>query len=303
MARWLILSVVIPVFVNDAAGTSAAAKRALEEIGGFEIHATSPKKLEGAIRAEMASKPPRIVIAGGDGSVGTAARVVCGTETELAVLPGGTLNHFARDHGIPTDFHDAATTAINGERSEADIAYVGDQLFLNTSSVGIYVGYVRLRDRIEKHFGYRLASLVAAVRLFMSMRPVELELEVEGERRRYSTPMVFIGVGERETRSPTLGNRVPGGKSCLHVIVVRERRAARLLAIALDAATRGLGELARTPELDSFMVDACKIRLRGRHHVAIDGEILRASPTLDYRIAKASLLLVVPRVAENAGAQ
>jgi diacylglycerol kinase family enzyme len=302
-ARWLIFPGVIPAFVNDAAGTSAAAKRALEDVGGFEIHATSPKDLESAIRAAMASAPPRIVIAGGDGSVSTAARVVCGTETELAVLPGGTLNHFARDHGIPTDFHDAATTAVNGERADADTAYVGDRLFLNTSSVGAYVGYVQLRQRIEKYFGYRLASLVAAVRLFMSMRPVELELDVDGERHRYSTPVVFIGVGERETRSPMFGNRVPGGKECLHVIVVRERRSARLLVLALDAATRGLGELAHTPELDSFMVDACKIKLHGRHHVAVDGEIFKASPTLDYRIARASLLLVVPRVAENAGVQ
>ncbi|MEO7104066.1 MAG: diacylglycerol kinase family protein [Gemmatimonadaceae bacterium] len=290
----------IPAFVNDAAGTSAEAKRALEDVGGFEIHATSPESLESAIRAAMASKPPRIVIAGGDGSVGTAARVVCGTETELAVLPGGTLNHFARDQGIPTDFHEAATTAINGEPAVADTAYIGDRLFLNTSSVGAYVGYVRLRDRIEKYFGYRLASLVAAVRLFMSMRPVELELDVDGEQRHYSTPIVFIGVGERETLSPTLGNRVRGGKDCLHVIVVRERRAARLLVVALDAATRGLGELARTPELDSFMVDACKIKLRGRHHVAVDGEVIKASPTLDYRIAKASLRIVVPRAGGSA---
>ncbi|MEO7042196.1 MAG: diacylglycerol kinase family protein [Gemmatimonadaceae bacterium] len=290
----------IPAFVNDAAGTSSAAKRALEDVGGFEIHPTPPESLESAIRASMASKPPRIAIAGGDGSVGTAARVVCGTETELAILPGGTLNHFARDHGIPTDFHDAATTAIDGESNMADTAYVGDRLFLNTSSVGAYVGYVRLRDRIEKYFGYRLASLVAALRLFMSMRPIELELDVEGERRQYSTPMVFIGVGERETRSPTLGNRVLGGKDCLHVIVVRERRAARLLVVALDAATRGLGQLARTPELDSFMVDSCKIRLRGRHHFAIDGEILKASPTLDYRIDKGSLRIVVPRAQTSA---
>ena len=291
----------IPAFVNDAAGTASAAKRALEDVGGFEIHATAPDRLESEIRAAMASKPARIVIAGGDGSVGTAARVICGTETELAVLPGGTLNRFARDHEIPTDFAQAAETALNGKCAKSDIAYVGDRLFLNTSSVGAYVTYVRLRDRIEKHFGYRIASLIAAVRLFMVMRPVELELEVEGERRRYSTQMVFIGVGERETRSPILGNRVRGGKSCLHIIVVRERRAARLLVVALDAATRGLSELAHTPELDSFLVDACTIKLHRRHHVAVDGEILDGTPTLAYRLEKDSLRIVVPAATDGAG--
>jgi diacylglycerol kinase family enzyme len=292
---------VIPAFVNDAAGTAPAAKRALEEVGGFEVTSVPPDELESGIRERMKSSPRRIAVAGGDGSVGTAARVVSGTETELAVLPGGTLNHFARDHGIPTDFREAAAVALNGTASQSDVGYVDERLFLNTSSVGAYVTYVRLRDRAEKYVGYRIASLIAALRLFMAMHPVELELEVEGESRSYSTPMVFVGVGERETRSPTLGSRVADGKHCLHVIVVRERRAARLLVVALDAATRGLGRIARTPEIDSFMVDSCMIRMHGRtHHIAVDGEIIAAAMPLNYRLAKDELKIVVPIVNDGA---
>ena len=185
---------------------------------------------------------------------------------------------------------------MNGVAVRADVAYVGDRLFLNTSSVGAYVAYVRLRDRVEKYVGYRIASLIAAVRLFISMSPVSLELDVDDAVRNYSTPVVFIGVGEREMRPPTLGNRVQGGRRCLHVIVVRERRAARLLVVALDAATRGLSKLARTPEIDSFMVDSCTIRMNGRrHHVAVDGEIIDGGTTLVYRLEKDALKIVVPR--------
>ncbi|HEY8310710.1 MAG TPA: hypothetical protein VIG47_09140, partial [Gemmatimonadaceae bacterium] len=171
----------------------------------------------------------------------------------------------------------------------------------NTSSVGAYVAFVRLRDRSKKYVGYRLASLIAAVRLFMSMRPVSIELNVDGERRNYSTPVVFIGVGERETRSPILGNRVPGGRKCLHVIVVRERRAARLLVVALDAATHGLAKLSRTPEVDSFMVDSAVIKLSGSHHFAVDGEIIATNSTLEYRLAKDALKIIVPTPAVEHG--
>ena len=284
----------IPAFVNDAAGTASTAKQALEAAGGFDIHATPPDGLEAAIREAMKAKPPRILVAGGDGSVGTAARLVCGTATQLAVLPGGTLNHFARDHDIPTDLEEAAAIAVNGVEAEADVAYVKDRLFLNTSSVGAYVVYVRLRDRMEKYLGYRIASFVAAIRLYFSLRPVSLELDVEGERKQYSTPVVFIGVGERETKSPVLGNRVKGGRHCLHVIVLRERRAARLLAVALEAARRGLTEVAATPELDSFMVDSCVISTHHSHHVAVDGEIVHLGTRLEYRIEKGALRIVVP---------
>ncbi len=289
----------IPAFVNDAAGTAPEAKRALEAVGGFDVHAMPPDGLEAAIREVMKSAPPRILIAGGDGSVGTAARVVNGTQTQLALLPGGTLNHFARDHNIPTDLDSAASVAANGHQAMADVAFVGDRLFLNTSSVGAYVTYVRLREQMEKYVGYRIASFIAAIRLFMSMRPVSLEIDAEGQKRAYSTPMVFIGVGERETKSPTLGNRVKDGRHCLHVIVVRERRAARLLALALEAARRGLKRVAATPELDSYMVDSCVIRTRRTHHVAIDGEIKRLGATLEYRIVKGSLSIVVPTQGEQ----
>ncbi|MEO6778560.1 MAG: diacylglycerol kinase family protein, partial [Gemmatimonadaceae bacterium] len=254
----------IPAFINDAAGTAEAAKRALKQGGGFDIHAIKPDALENAVRDAASHGAQRIVVAGGDGTIGTAARALCGTQIALAVVPGGTLNHFARDHGIPTDADEAAAVAAGGVDASADVAFVGEHLFLNTSSVGAYVVYVRLRDRMEKYVGYRLASLIAAVRLFLSMRPVALELEVDGKQRQYSTPVVFIGVGERETRAPTLGSRVEGGRHCLHVIVVRERRAARLLVVALDAAIGGLKKLARTPEVDSFMVDSCSIQMQGR---------------------------------------
>jgi diacylglycerol kinase family enzyme len=292
---------VIPAFVNDAAGTASAARHALEEAGGFEIHATAPDRLESSMRETMASAPPRLLIAGGDGSVGTAARVVCGTDTDLAVLPGGTLNHFARDHGIPTDFDEAAAVAISGDVAHADVAYIGDRLFLNTSSVGAYVTYVRLRDRAEKYVGYRVASLVAAVWLSVSMRPVALEVDVEGKRRSYQTPIVFVGVGERETQAPTFGSRIAGGRRCLHVIVVRERRAARLLVLALDAVTRGLDTVASTPEIDSFLVDSCVIKMSGRRrHVAVDGEIVAARTPLEYRVAKDALKIVVPAAGTTA---
>jgi diacylglycerol kinase family enzyme len=286
---------VIPAFVNNAAGTSTAAKNALAQAGGFEIIDVAPQDLEASIGAVAESQPERIVIAGGDGTLATAARALCDTNIAIAVIPGGTLNHFARDHDIPTDLTRAAEVALDGKVTQADTASVNNRLFLNTSSVGAYVAYVRARNRVERWVGYRIASLVAAIQILFFMRPVTLEIDLDGKQTRYDTPLAFIGVGERETRSPTFGSRVRGGSNCLHVIVVRERRAARLLVVALDAATRGLEHVARTPEVDSFLTDSCVIRMRGkRHHITLDGEIVTASMPLEYRLARNSLRIVVP---------
>ena len=287
----------IPAFVNDASGTAGKARAALEAAGAFDVQDVRPAELEPAIRGALARtpQPPRIAVAGGDGSVATAVGIVLGTKTELAIVPGGTLNHFARDHGIPLDLERAVGVAMEGRAESADVAIAGERVFINTSSVGAYVTFVRMRERFERYLGYRLASIVAALRLFLHMHPVHLELDVDGQRLHYSTPLVFIGVGERELKSPLLGSRLTGGKRCLHVLVVRERRAARLVALALEAARLGVERVARTPQLDSFLVDACRVVVRGRQRrVALDGEIVRAGMPLEYRLIRDGVTIVVP---------
>jgi diacylglycerol kinase family enzyme len=289
----------IPAFINARAGTMQRTLDAVEQAGEFEVHQVDPNRLSDAVKTTIAdNRVSRIAVAGGDGTICTAAGEIyrANPTVELAILPGGTLNHFAKDHGIAQDLSEAARRAIQGEVRSADVAFIGERLFLNTSSVGAYVTYVRMRDRLERYVGYRLASFGAALRILLEMRPVQVTLEVEGKRRQYDTPLVFIGVGERELRAPTLGARVPNGQHKLHVLVVRERRAARLMAVALAAVTRGLEYVAQTPQVDSFLVDRCSIGTVGRRrlpYIAVDGEIVQMQMPIDYRIERDALKIVV----------
>jgi diacylglycerol kinase family enzyme len=280
-------------FLNAKCGNAASAREALSS-AGFELDEVEPKELEKSLRKAIDGGARRILVAGGDGTIATAASLVARTETELAILPGGTLNHFARDHGIPTDLGDAAKVAGNGKIVGADIGYVGDAVFLNTSSIGAYVTFVRVRERFEKNFGYKVASMMAAVRMFSEIRTFTVELEVEGQKKTFRTSMVFIGVGERELQLPTLGSRKENGKRGLHVMVVHGRRPGRLFALALNAIARGTKEAAMLPEFESFIVDSCRIDLmRPRATVAVDGELKAMDTPLEYRVERDALRLVV----------
>ena len=247
-----------------------------------------------AVRAGVS----RVVVAGGDGTIAAAAGVLVDTPVELAVLPGGTLNHFAGALGIPSDLAAAAEVAAGPATRPVDVAVVNGQLFLNTSSVGAYVVFVRTRERLEQRMGYRAASVLAAARTFWNLHHIRAELEVGGERRIYRTPLVFIGVGERELRLPLLGGRVEGGRSGLHLLVVRGRTRAALLAFALSAAARGVRTVSATPALDSFLVDRLRITMRRpRGNVAVDGELASIVAPLDYALHPGALTVVVPAAA------
>jgi diacylglycerol kinase family enzyme len=294
-------STALPAFLNKKCGNASAAREALAG-EAFVLEEVEPEKLVDLFREAVAKRVPRILVAGGDGTIAAAAAVVARTGTELAVLPGGTLNHFAKDNGIPTDLNEAGKVAAGDVVAKIDLGYLDDRVFLNTSSIGLYVKFVRVREKLEKSLGYRIASLLAALRMFSDLRMMAVKLEVEGRETIYRTPLVFIGVGERELQLPTLGARIRNGRRGLHVMVVRGRQPARLFALALAAVSRGTKEISRTPQFDSFIVDKCTIDVsQPSALVALDGELHRMSTPLEYRIEREALSLVVAPAEETAG--
>jgi len=285
----------IPAFANPHSGRGKEAADAIAADPRFELRDAGEDGLEAAIRAAVDGGARRILVAGGDGTVASAASVVCDTGVELAVIPGGTLNHFARDNGIPLELDQALELAATGTARGVDLGFVNDRPFLNTSSVGAYVGFVRTRERLERWMGYRLASFLGGVRVLARLRSFTVQLRVEGEARTYRTAMVFIGVGERETRVPTFGGRVEGGRPGLHVIATHGRAVTRLAALGLEAAARGLAAVKRNRELDAFLVEECTIVMPKRvSYLAVDGEILRMPAPLRYRLAPGALKVVTP---------
>jgi len=256
--------------------------------------------LESRLKQAIDHGTKRILVAGGDGTIATAAGLVAKKDIELAILPGGTLNHFAKDHGIPTDLGKAAIAAADSQVIRADIGYVNDCVFLNTSSLGAYVTFVRERERLEKRIGYSIASAIAFAKMMAEIRTFSVTLEVEGQKKTYRTSLVFIGVDERELKLPILGSRVKNGKRGLHVMIVQGHKRARLFALALAGITKGRREAERLPEFDDFIVDSCRIDLtRPMATVGLDGELKRFRTPLDYHIERDSLRLVVAAPGED----
>ena len=279
--------------LNAACGNAEAAREALAE-AGLELEAVQPGEMMNRLKQIVEQGTKRILVAGGDGTIAAAASLVAKTDIELAVLPGGTLNHFAKDHGIPTDLGKAAIVAGNGPVVGADLGYVNDCVFLNTTSLGAYVTFVRERETLEKHFGYSIASAIAFAKMLAEIRTFSVTLEAEGGKKTYRASLIFIGVGERELKVPILGNRVKNGQRKLHVMIVQGRKPARLFALALAGITKGRQQAEKLPDFDAFLVDSCRIDLtRPTATIGLDGELKRLRSPLNYRIERDALRLVV----------
>ena len=145
---------------------------------------------DGDIAAEIGAAAARpgvtaLGVWGGDGTVGTAAAVAVELSLPLLVLPGGTLNHFARDAGT-SSLEDAVQAASNGAAARADVGHVRlerglagspeklERIMLNTASIGLYPNLVRRREQLQPALGKPLAGVAAMFRTFAAGTPTTM---------------------------------------------------------------------------------------------------------------------------------
>src|SRR5215207_1651885 len=109
----------------------------------------SPTRTARAVRQALDRDAAVVVAGGGDGTVSGVAGELVGTHVPLGVLPMGTLNHFAKDLGLPLDLAEAVHVTVRGTVSRVDVGQVNGRVFLNHSSIGVYPKVVELRRRWE----------------------------------------------------------------------------------------------------------------------------------------------------------
>jgi diacylglycerol kinase (ATP) len=135
---------------------------AMREHGAeVEIFGCQPDELERL----AASKPDRVAVAGGDGTIGPAAETAGRIGAPLAVIATGTANDFARANGLPVDPLEAAALAASGtETRDLELGRLADgRPFVNVASAGLAAKAARHASPFKKVLG-PLAYAVGALR-------------------------------------------------------------------------------------------------------------------------------------------
>jgi diacylglycerol kinase family enzyme len=128
-----------------------------------------------------AAAPERIVVAGGDGSVGPLAALAGELAVPLAVIPAGTANDFARVHGLPTDLPAAIDLAGSGTVTRAlELGRLADgRPFVNVASAGLASVAARRAQPLKPRLG-ALAYAVGAARAATSAQPLAVTVRADG---------------------------------------------------------------------------------------------------------------------------
>jgi YegS/Rv2252/BmrU family lipid kinase len=284
----------IACIYNQGSGTIAdkfSIKKTFSNLGvGVEFFAIKLGK--GVVSSKLAKKSyVAVVAAGGDGTVNFTAQLAIETKHTLGILPLGTLNHFAKDLGLPLDLDQAAQIAVKGKLTEVDYCTVNGHIFLNNSSIGLYPTSVQRRDKVKQVIGKWLAILISSLRALLEINALSLKLDIDGDEMFFKTPLVFMGNNSYEYKKVGFTNRTNISEGKLFVYIVRS---ARILSLISTTFLFYFGMHKSDKNYMKLTSKKVVVNPRKKHlHISVDGEVISVDAPLIYQIHPSGLTVRV----------
>jgi diacylglycerol kinase family enzyme len=261
---------------------------------GYRVVDVDPSlDIREVVRATRASGLREFVVAGGDGSIHHVVQALAGTDGVLSVLPVGTVNHTARDLGLPPTWREAFEVARRGTVRQIDTGRINGIYFLNSVMIGIYPTITEYRERFRStHSKWR--AYTRAIRLALrELRHVSLVVELDGRVEALRTELFIVSVNAYDLTTigmVALKTTFEDGRLSIYSMSFKSRfefiRAAAKFFRGKIADIQGFRAV-RTPQV---RIDFARQKLR----LSVDGEVMDLEPPLQIAAVPASLLVRVP---------
>ena len=232
-------------------------------------------------------------MAGGDGSQALVASIAIEHNLPFVCVSAGTRNHFALDLGIDREDPRLSLNAFrDGIERRIDYAMVGDRLFVNNVSLGVYATIVQQE-------GYREAKSETTRALLPELlgrtqEPFDLQFNDPDQGNVDGAFLIQVSNNPYvlgATLDASQRRRLDTGK--LGVVAISARtgvEAAQIFALS------SLGQRRRSRHWHEFTAEQFEVRsTSGKAYAGIDGEALELATPLQFRIHPRGLRLLVAK--------
>jgi diacylglycerol kinase (ATP) len=234
----------IHVILNPASGQATPVLAQLNtglQNSGMDWEILVTKKAGDAKHyAEEAARQGVDVVAafGGDGTVMEVASGLMGSETPLAILPGGTANVMSCELNIPRDLLGAIGLVAHGTGTVrwVDIGQVRDQLFLLRLGIGLEAEAVLNAEREDKNRMGRLAYLLSGLQALREPKAATYHVTIDGKEIEAHGVTAFVAnSGNVGVPGVCMAPNMSVSDGLLDLLVVRDADVGSLLNIAVNA--------------------------------------------------------------------
>jgi diacylglycerol kinase family enzyme len=288
------------LFLNPSSGVRSPAteKQALEsaarEAGVDVVHLGPDVNVAEIVRARMREGMRLFVAAGGDGSVNHVIQALVNSDGVLGVVPTGTYNHFAKDMGIPLDWHEALDVVLNGDTRQIDTARVNDRYFVNNLTMGLYPDLVRRREAKGRDYPRWKARLYAFYMTLRSYRHVTFTVETEHHQEVVRSHMFMVSNNSYDlSRIGIEAQRSTMTEGRLSVYWLPHLSRYELMKFGAHYLA---GRVTSAPGFRSFRTVRMKVQsIHPQLRAGLDGEVFTFETPLVVTSVPQSLLVRVPR--------
>ena len=259
------------VMINESAGAGGRADAVQAELEqllpAVQVVRCRPDDDVLECLQEAAGRATVLGVVGGDGTINAAAGIALEHGLPLAVVPGGTFDHFAVELGV-NGVQDVAEAVQQGSAVEVSLgsASAEGDVFLNTFALGVYPELVHEREKHEARWGKWPALVYALVKVLPGA--TSLPLVIDGERRQVWT--LFAGNGQYHPSgfAPSWRERLDEGRVDVRIIDASQPYGRlRLVAAVLT------GRLGRCRVYSERVADRVEVHSDIPLKMARDGEV------------------------------
>jgi len=299
----MIMNRSVSLIFNPAAGQNdpeqdlAAIRAILEPNIDLDIRFTTPEVGADTIAAEACAQGvSAIVVAGGDGTVSTAAAALAGTNTPVGVIPRGTANALAAALGLPDTIEAACQTILGGATRVIDTAQCNGLPMVLLAGIGFQAETIKKANRQAKDRLGALAYLLAGLQEWRELSSFEAEIETEDKVISVTASALTVANAAPPTSFLAQG---PAGvifdDGLLDLTVVAPTSRTGAIAASYHLIRTALNESAATDRNDIGYLRARRVIIRTNplQKVVLDGEIVGTTP-INVECVPGGLTIFVP---------
>ena len=133
---------------------------------------------------QLIGKTDVVAVYGGDGSLAEVARALCGTDTPMAIIAGGTANIMAKELGVSLDALESLELLKSGRLKviKMDIGSVNNHPFILRVNLGIMADMIINTDSKLKAKIGQLAYGITAIDSIVNAQSVNYHLSIDGKK-------------------------------------------------------------------------------------------------------------------------
>ncbi len=258
------------LLAQDGAAVSCVSIERIADKDGGDL-------VDGALEAlTEAGRPDRLVVAGGDGSVGPAALCAVELGVPLAVIAVGTANDFARAKDLPLDLDEAGALARDPAASiaPAELGMAGNRPFVNAAAAGLSVAAAHEAKPHKSRLGV-LAYALGALKAGVTAKPLRCTVVCDGQRRAAGPAwqVVVAVTGAFGGGSEIGGTRAGDGRLDVAVVPAGSR-----IGLVRRAYGMRAGRLTAQHDVTHERGATIELEIEGDRGFNVDGETCRCEP-------------------------